>query len=117
MNADTCAVLASVFPLILITTVLESRVIHFNLRRRRIFRWSTYTGIGTSVFGLAFTVIGVTNGGFGSDDPRAALLWGFFWFALAALALTVIGIGATLENEDDAKAALGERGTGSEPSN
>jgi uncharacterized membrane protein len=103
MNADTCAVLASVFPLILITTVLEARAVHFNLRSRRLFRWSTYAGMSTSLIGIGIAVIGVAVGGY--DQQGSIMIWLLFGVAILALAISVVGIAATLENEDDEKLA------------
>jgi hypothetical protein len=103
MNSETCSVLASVFPLILITTVLESRAVHFNLRSRRLFRWGIYAGMSTSIVGLALSVIGVNRGGYSAIESLA--VWPLFWTALAALALSILGIAATFENEDDDKLA------------
>jgi hypothetical protein len=103
MNADTCAVLASVFPLVLITIVLEGRSVHFNLRSRKWFRAITLYGMAGSLVGLVFAVIGVQTGGFA--DLVSWPLWALFGTAVLALAITVLGIRASDENEDDRKLA------------
>jgi high-affinity Fe2+/Pb2+ permease len=100
MNADTCAVLAGVFPLTLITVVLEIRAVSINLRTRKWFRNSVVVGMAFSLIGLVLAVVGVAIGGY-----SALFLWGAFGIAMIALALTVMGIVATSENEDDKKVA------------
>jgi hypothetical protein len=99
MNADTCAVLASVFPLILITIVLERKGVHINLRSRTWFRNSVLLGMVFSLLGLLASVSGVELGGY--NDGWAIFVWGLFVAALIALTLTAMGILATAENQDD----------------
>lgn len=53
--------------------------------------------------GIATAVVGVSRGGYSISESLA--VWPLFWIALAALALSVLGIAATLENEDDAQLA------------
>jgi high-affinity Fe2+/Pb2+ permease len=103
MNADTCAVLAGVFPLTLITVVLEIRAVSINLRTRKWFRNSVVVGMAFSLIGLVLAVVGVAIGGYSAI--QSLFLWGAFGIAMIALALTVMGIVATSENEDDKKVA------------
>ena len=97
MNSETCAVLASVFPLALITIVLESRQVHVNLRRRRFFREISLAGISTSLVGLVVSVIGVSLGGF--SGYAAIIPWSLFAVAVLGMAMIALGITATQDNE------------------
>jgi len=99
MSADTCAVLAGVFPLILITNVLESRSVHKRIRRRPFFRKSRVWGVSTSLTGLVFAVVGVNLGGY--SGSASLPLWLLFGAAMVCMAMTVLGLLATSENEDD----------------
>ena len=103
MNAATCAVLAGVFPLTLLTVVLEVRGVHFRLRSRRWFQRTIVLGMAFSLVGLVLAVIGVAIDGY--SGPHSVWLWGMFGGSIIALATTVMGIVATAENEDEKKAS------------
>jgi cell division protein FtsW (lipid II flippase) len=103
MNADTCAVLASVFPLTLLTVVLELRGVHFNLRSRKWFRRSVVIGMAFSLIGLVLAVVGVAIGGY--SEPQSVFLWGSFGISIVAMAIIALGIVATAENENDKELA------------
>ena len=103
MNADTCAVLASIFPVVLLTIVLERRGVHLNLRGKPLFRYVALLGAAFSLAGLATSVIGVQLGGL---DPLAGwATWLFAGISFVALAVNILGILATGENEDDEEMA------------
>jgi hypothetical protein len=100
MNAATCAVLAGVFPLILIAIVADRRVIHLGLKRRIWYRRAVVGTIGSCLLGLGYTVVGVQAEGF--EGSAATLLWILFAVALVAFAMSVLLTVATQENEEDA---------------
>ena len=101
MNADTCAVLANVFPLILITVVLEVRSVAFKLRSRKWFQQIAAIGMTLSLTGLVFSVIGVAVNGF--SGLFAVWIWVVFAGATAALMMIAMGILMTGELEDERK--------------
>lgn len=99
MSGDTCAVLTAVFPLVLLTVVLERRAIHVNIRRLPWFRWVTQAIVTASAIGLALTIVGVQLDGLG------ALIGVFAWVASAVATLglpfTLLAALATAEEEED----------------
>jgi cell division protein FtsW (lipid II flippase) len=103
MNAATCAVLAGVFPLILITVVLEIRSVHFKLRSRRWFQQIAAIGMTFCLTGLVLAVVGVAIDGF--TGPASLWPWALFGGAMIALTITVMGILATGEIDDERKLA------------
>jgi hypothetical protein len=100
MNAATCAVLAGVFPLILIAIVADRRGIHLELRRRIWYRRAVVGTITACLLGLGYAVVGVQIEGF--EGSAATLLWILFGAALGAFAMSVLLTVATQENEEDA---------------
>jgi hypothetical protein len=101
MNANTCAVLASVFPLILITVVLEIRSVAFKLRSRKWFQQIAALGMAFSLTGLVLSVIGVAVDGFAG--LLAVWIWAVFIAAMIALMMIVMGILVTSELDDERK--------------
>jgi len=104
MNAATCAVLAGVFPLILIAIVSDRRNIHLGLKRRFWYRGAVIGTIVACVMGLCYAVIGVQTDGF--QGPIAFPLWGLFGVATAALTMSILLTVATQENEEDDTVAI-----------
>ena len=100
MSQETCAVLAAIFPLVMITVVLERRAVALQIRRRSFFRRSTMAVVTVSVLGLLFAVIGVEAGGLTGVAMFAE--WAFFAVSTSGL----IGFGlthmATTEAAEDA---------------
>jgi len=101
MTADTCAVLAGVFPLALLTIVLEIRGVHFNLRRRPLFRQASVFGMSASLIGIVMSVVGVAIDGFAFGP--AVIVWILFASSMAGLITVAMGILATEENAIDKK--------------
>lgn len=103
MTEATCAALAAVFPLVLITVVLEQRSVHVNIRNRRWFERTTVAVVGVSLGGLVYSIIGVQTGGY---SPQAAwFLWLMFGVAVAGLAFLLTAALATSSIEAEAGAA------------
>ena len=95
--------LAAVYPLILITVVLEQRSVHLDIRRRTWFRRATFAVVVASLVGLVLSVVGVQSAG---------LAPAYAWANWTAGAVSVLGLGAlllailaTLEDEEDTAAA------------
>ena len=101
ITADTCAVLASVFPLALLTIVLEIRGVHFNLRRRPFFRQVSVFGMSASLIGIVMSVVGVAVDGFAFAS--AVIVWILFVSSMASLITVAMGILATEEDAIDKK--------------
>lgn len=103
MSKDTCAVLTAVFPIVLLTVVLERRAIHLNIRRQGWFRWTTQYIVGGCAVGLPLAVIGVQTNGL-------SLIWGALaWVggavAVLGLPFTLLAALATAEAEEDRESA------------
>ena len=107
MSKDTCAVLTAVFPIVLLTAVLERRAIHVNIRRQRWFRRATQAIVTACAVGLVLTVIGVEVGGLASLIGVVA--WMTCGIAILGLPFTLLAALATAEAEED-------RDTDAEPS-
>jgi hypothetical protein len=99
MNSPTCSVLASIFPLILLTVVLESRNVNLGLRRLKIFRPLVFVAVGTSLIGVFLAVVGVSTNGL--EVAWGALVWVAFSSDLLALALLVLMLVVTREFDED----------------
>lgn len=99
MSQDTCAVLTAIFPLVLLTVVLERRTIHIKIRRRQWFRRTVLATISASAIGLLLTVIGVQT------DGLISILGLFAWIAFAVasggLVFSLLASMATVELEED----------------
>ena len=93
--------LAAVFPIVILTVVVEGRRVHPRIRR---FKWHSKVSVvalTTSVLGLAYSVVGVQLGGF--DERTALPVWGFAVISLAALTFIGILLLATAEADLDVK--------------
>lgn len=99
MSKDTCAVLTAVFPVVLLTAVVERRTIHINIRRQGWFRWATQAIVAACAVGLVLSVVGIQVDGLASWLGLAA------WIACAAaivgLPFTLLAALATAEAEED----------------
>ncbi|MFF2494904.1 hypothetical protein [Agromyces sp. NPDC058064] len=101
MTEATCAVLSAVYPLVLITVVLEQRSIHLSIRRRRWFRVLTFTIVAGALIGIALSVIGVQLHGLGPVAGAANWLVGLI--AVGGLGFLLLSMLATLQAEEDAE--------------
>ena len=99
MTEATCAVLSAVYPLVLITVVLEQRSIDLDIRRRRWFRAVTFTIVAGSLVGLVLSVIGVQFHGLGPVAGAANWLVGLI--AVGGLGFLLLSVLATLQAEED----------------
>lgn len=102
MNSATCTALSAVFPLILITVVLERPRVSVKIRRTRWFRRLMLTTFAASLIGTALSVIGVQLDGFGL--LAGTVLWLVLGVALTGLGAAALMIVATDEVEEDATA-------------
>lgn len=87
MSEATCAVLSAVYPLILITIVLEQRSVDLEIRRRTWFRRATLAVVVASLVGLA--------------PAFATANWVAGAVSLLGLGVLLLAIIATLEDEED----------------
>lgn len=103
ISKDTCAVLTAIFPVVLLTVVLERRAIHLSIRRQPWFRWATQIIVGACAIGLPLAVLGVQFGGL------TVILGVIAWMACAVVALglpfTLLAALATAEAEEDGQGA------------
>jgi len=99
MNAATCSALTAVFPLILITVVLERPRVSIKIRRKPWFRRLVLPTIATSLIGTGLSAVGVQVDGYA---PFVAVFaWCTFAFALGGLGTIALMIVATDEVEED----------------
>lgn len=84
MTQATCAALAAIFPIILLTVAIEGRLVTAVARRKRFYRFTVFAGLFGGLWGLILTVAGVQGGGLGAVPSF------FAWLASA-----VAGIGLT----------------------
>lgn len=103
MSKDTCAVLTAIFPLALLTVVLERRAIHLNIRRQLWFRWATQLILTASAVGLAVTVLGVQLGGL--KVLIGVVAWISCTVVVVGLPLTLLAALATAEMDEDRNGA------------
>lgn len=99
MNASTCSALSAVFPLILITVVLERSRISIKIRRTRWFRRLVLTTVAASLIGTVVAVVGVQLRGLGLVAGSVA--WVILIVALVGLGAMALMIVATDEVEED----------------
>lgn len=103
MSEATCAVLTAIFPLVLLTVVLERRAIHLKIRKKRWFRTMTQLTVTASLIGLVLTVIGVQLHGL--DLPWSWFAWLAAAVAVFGLAFNLLGTAASDEAREDGEAA------------
>lgn len=99
MSKDTCAVLTAIFPIVLLTVVLERRAIHVNIRRQPWFRWATQLIVGACAVGLPLAVLGVQFEGL--RVVLGAIAWLVCAVVVFGLPFTLLAALATSEMEDD----------------
>lgn len=99
MTADTCAVLAAVFPLVMLTLAVERRLVGLKLRRKIWFRRAVLVGFTACVIGLPISVLGVQADGL--DLILAYANWMAAGVAFLTLAVMVLMVMATSEAEED----------------
>lgn len=99
MNAATCSALTAVFPLILITVVLERPRVSIKIRRKPWFRRLVLPTIASSLIGTALSAVGVQLNGIGIFGGIIA--WAIFVVALGGLGTIALMIVATDEVEED----------------
>lgn len=105
MNAATCQALVSLFPLVMITLVLERRSTAIKLRRRKWFRDIAVWVLSASLFGLAFAISGCAVNGL--SGLLGALAWVCTGVSVLGLAWTLLASMASTELlEDDARTVL-----------
>ncbi|HEY4269970.1 MAG TPA: hypothetical protein VGM94_17440 [Galbitalea sp.] len=102
MNSATCSVLAGVFPIVLLTLVLERRAITINLRKRRWVRQIIIGGVATSLAGEGVALAGVQVNGY--PLTQAIVAWTVTAVALLCFAMSLLMIVATDEIEEEADA-------------
>ena len=99
MSKETCAVLTAIFPIVLLTVVLERRAIHMNIRRLPWFRWVTQFIVGACAVGLPLTVLGVQFGGL--KVVIGAIAWLACAIVVGGLPFTLLAALATAEADED----------------
>lgn len=105
MSKDTCAVLTAIFPIALLTVVLERRAIHLNIRRQPWFRWATQFILAASAVGLVLTVLGVQLSGL--KVLFGIVAWMTCAIVVIGLPLTLLAALATAEMDEDRESSAG----------
>jgi len=101
MSEATCAVLATIFPLVLVTGVLERRSASLKIRRLKLYRRVSLVTFAVALMGTIYAVIGVAMGGFVLSAGVA--LWALFGISIFGLGFTLLASLATAEVEEDAE--------------
>jgi len=99
VNSNTCQVLAGVLPLILLTLVLERRLIAIKVRKLNWFRWLVRYTVVFSIVGIAWALVGVQLNGL--TYSTAWPLWLIAATSLLSFGITVFFTLATHELEED----------------
>lgn len=100
MNAETCQVLATVFPLVMVTLVIERRSIRMKVRKTKWFRNGSLLLLEVSIIGLGFAVVGTQMNGL--DGLIAAFAWLIALMSVAGLAtLMLLAMASTEADEDE----------------
>jgi hypothetical protein len=99
MSEATCAVLSAIFPLILVTGVLERRVPHIKIRRHQFYRLTFLATFTAALAGTICAVVGVQIAGL--SPALGATTWVLFAVAIGGLATTLIASVATAEIQED----------------
>ncbi|WP_127474472.1 hypothetical protein [Microbacterium sulfonylureivorans] len=105
MNWETCQVLATVLPLVIVTLVVERRSMRMKVRRRRWFRDGILIVFEVSVVGLGFAIAGTQFGGLPA-------YWGMSAWILSAssivglAAITLLSMASTEVDEDEEEDAV-----------
>jgi hypothetical protein len=96
---ETCAVMMAIFPIILLTVVLERRAINLGIHRAGCFRTSVQVTTIGALAGLLVTIAGVQLHGL--HAVRSAFAWLAFLVAFCGLALSLIAVAASDEVDED----------------
>jgi len=104
MNAATCQALVSLFPLVMITLVLERRSTAIKIRKRQWFRDIAIGVLVASLLGLTLAILGCAMDGL--SDTLAFLAWACTILSGLGLGWTLLASMASMEvDEDEAKDA------------
>jgi hypothetical protein len=99
MNAPTCQALTALFPLVMITLMLERREMAVPLRRRTWFRKGHLALISVATVGLWLAIWGCQTSGL--DGFLALVAWCVVSLAVLGLALTLLASTASAEVRED----------------
>ncbi|QMU96912.1 hypothetical protein FVO59_06510 [Microbacterium esteraromaticum] len=105
MNSDTCQLVATVLPLVMVTLVVERRSMRIKLRRRLWFRRGMLFLFSCSFLGLGFTIWGTQVGGLEGFPALAA--WILSGASTVGLALLILMSMASTEVDEDEAVQLG----------
>lgn len=89
MSDATCAVLATVYPIILLALIVDRNIVHLKVRRRRWYRWTSTSLVLACAAGIILSVSGVERGGY--DTWIGTLAWVVWWVAILGFGF-VIGL-------------------------
>lgn len=99
MTSDTCQLIATVMPLIMVTLVVERRSMRLKLRRRVWFRKTILGVFEASIVGLFFVIIGTQLGGL--SGAAGVLAWGLTVVSVGGLGLLILISMASVEADED----------------
>lgn len=99
MTSDTCQLIATVMPLIMVTLVVERRSMRLKLRRRVWFRKTILGVFEASIVGLFFVIIGTQLGGL--SGAAGVLAWVLTVVSVGGLGLLILISMASVEADED----------------
>lgn len=103
MNAATCAALAAVYPVVLLTLVIDRARLLKKLRQAAWYRRVAEYATSASLVGLILSVVGIQLNGL--DSGWAVAAWLVFATVAFGLLLHVAGLLASLDVSDEAENA------------
>ena len=99
MSADTCATLATIFPIVLLAAVVEARSVNRRIKAKKVFGRIVTAGVSVTLVGLIWTVIGIQTRGL--TDGWGYTAWVTFAVAVAVLFMVAVMIVASDEADTE----------------
>jgi hypothetical protein len=98
MNESLCATLLTVYPVILLTTVVETRAVRRKYRKTNWYTWPVGAGSMASLACMVQMAIGATTGGV--TGGWAVFAWVGFGVGMASLTTVTLLLAKTYDYED-----------------
>lgn len=104
MTASTCATLAGVFPVLLLTVILEGRAVNNGIRSQRWYVGILLTALACGFLGLVLAVAGIQANGL--TYPALVLLaWASFAGVVVTSFLFLLFVAVSIDHETDQETA------------
>lgn len=104
MNSETCQLLATVLPLVMVTLVVERRSMRMQLRRRTWFRNGMLGVFSASLVGLGLVVAGTQAAGL--SGAWSVIAWMLCSVSIVGLGVVILASMASTEVDEDEATGL-----------